>query len=100
MAEICDETADVQEEDITTPGCVQEDVKTTARKLVFTKNGDIKELSSKKSSGKVVYKRPKTEFYEKKTFCNFAFAGCFFVFFCSILIVFYIIISKNNVQIE
>ena len=59
MAEICDETADVQEEDITTPGCVQEDVKTTARKLVFTKNGDIKELSSKKSSGKVVYKRPK-----------------------------------------
>ena len=60
MAEICDEITCVQEyEEKSGPDSVQEDIKNTAKKFVFTKNGDVKELSSKKGSGKVVYKRPK-----------------------------------------
>ena len=60
MAEICDEIACVQEyEEKSSTDSTQEDIKNTAKKFVFTKNGDVKELSSKKGSGKVVYKRPK-----------------------------------------
>ena len=60
MTEISEETSDTQEfEEKSSPDSTQEDVKNTAKKFVFTKNGDVKELSSKKGSGKVVYKRPK-----------------------------------------
>ncbi len=60
IAEICDETTDMQEcKEKNTLNCVQKNVKTADKKLVFTKNGNAKELSSKKGSGKVVYKRPK-----------------------------------------
>ena len=60
MSEISEETSEVQEcEEKSSPDSAQEDVKNTVKKFVFTKNGDVKELSSKKGSGKVVYKRPK-----------------------------------------
>jgi len=60
MTEISEETSDTQEfEEKSSPDSTQEDIKNTAKKFVFTKNGDVKELSSKKGSGKVVYKRPK-----------------------------------------
>ena len=60
MTEISEETSETQEcEEKSSPDSTQEDIKNTAKKFVFTKNGDVKELSSKKGSGKVVYKRPK-----------------------------------------
>ena len=60
MTEISEETSETQEfEEKSSPDSAQEDVKNTVKKFVFTKNGDVKELSSKKGSGKVVYKRPK-----------------------------------------
>lgn len=60
MTEISEETSETQEcEEKSSTDSTQEDIKNTAKKFVFTKNGDVKELSSKKGSGKVVYKRPK-----------------------------------------
>ena len=60
MTEISEETSETQEfEEKSSPDSAQEDVKNTVKKFVFTKNGDVKELSSQKGSGKVVYKRPK-----------------------------------------
>lgn len=60
ISEISEEISETQEfEEKSSPDSAQEDVKNTVKKFVFTKNGDVKELSSKKGSGKVVYKRPK-----------------------------------------
>lgn len=58
-SEVLSGTSDTQEIAENDINYIQEDVKKSVKKFVFTKNSDIKEIHSSKDNTKVVYKRPK-----------------------------------------